>query len=151
MVSKQSNGGADFVAKIKGANDAIGFIATAMKGLDAISVSDNPSEVAKNYNFNGKNILDAQAFDTPVGIIGVNLNLGNLDSTDALFQDKIANAKEVLKNTKLSLSAPMSEMRTKQEESLAAQASNSNPFIGKLNNLLNGLEASANRVGNQIF
>ncbi len=147
---KKSSGAADFVAKIKATNEAQGFIATALKGLDAIATSENPSETAATYNFNGKNILDAQTFDTTAGIIGISVYIGDLDSSDPSFKERIEQSKSELLNIKDSLAKPVSAMKVKQEENLKTQFGN-NPFISKINNILDGIEESANRVGNQIF
>lgn len=143
--------GSDFIAKIKAANDAIGFIAVAMKGLDALSQSENPAETVKTYSYNGKNMLDAQAFDTPVGIIEVSFDIGDLNLYDPFLKDKIDKARVHLKSAKESLAAPVTAMRVDQELKLKSQAQGNNPIINKLNNLLDDIEVKANRVGNQIF
>lgn len=147
---KQSNGAADFVAKIKATNEAQGFIATALKGLDAIANSNDPSETAKQFNFNGKNILDAQTFDTTAGIIGISVYIGDLDSSDPSFKERIEKSKSELLNIKDGLAKPVSAMKAKQEENLRTGFGN-NPFINKINTILDGIEEGANRVGNQIF
>jgi hypothetical protein len=150
-VQRQTNGAADFVAKIKGTNEAMGFIATALKGLDALSSSSNPAETVKNYNFNGSNILDAKTFDTTAGVVGVSVYLGDLNASDPAFNDRIEKSKTELLDLKSKISSPVTVMKTKQEDSLRAQANSTNPIISKLNNILDGIEAGANRVGNQIF
>lgn len=141
---------AEFIAKMKGTNDAIGFIATAIKALDAIKDSQTPLTDAKTYSYTDRNLLDNQTFETNLGTINICIYLGESDTNDTLFQERLEISKIELQDVKDAITKPVQAKRIEQEDKLKNMSSN-NPFINKINTMFDNLEENANRVGNQIF
>jgi len=163
--------GADFVQKIKGTNEAAGYIATASKGIEALKIAaqnadaDTIMQTAKNISFSGKGVFEPQVFDTTAGIVTVDLRLGldkldlqTVEGKEALIKN-IDDARETLVETKKVLSAPVNRGQKEQEAKLNSMNTNGgSDFLKKLGGLiekadrgLDTFEAKTNELGNQIF
>lgn len=173
--SKPANG-SDFVQKIKGTNEAAGFISTASKGIEALKLAvqtgDSTSilDTAQKISFGGKSILEPQAFDTTAGIITIDLGLNiqntdlhSADAKDALMQ-RLNDAVDTLAGAKKSISAPINRAEKEQSVKLQNMNTSGSEFLTRLNNAiekqnaphsqpkgLDALEATLNEIGNSIL
>jgi hypothetical protein len=170
-MAPRPSAGADFVQKMKGTNEAAGYIATASKGIEALKIAaqnsdaDTIMQTAKNISFSGKGVLEPQVFDTSAGIVTVDLRLGldKLDLRSAEGKEELVKnidaAKEMLVETKKILSSPVNRGQKEQEAKLNSMDTNSgSDFLKKLGGLidradkgLDAFEAGSNKLGNQIF
>jgi hypothetical protein len=163
---------ANFVQKIKGTNEAAGFISTASKGVEALKnviQTGNAQDIidtANKVSFAGKGILEPQAFDTTNGIVTIDLGLGldNLDLHTANGKDELLNrlngASQKLKDAKDALSAPINKAEQEQSAKLQNMDMGNSEFLRKLNTVLDrrsqprgidALEAKMIEIGNKIF
>ncbi len=166
----------DFVQKIKGTNEAAGFISVASKGVEALKIAlqtsdaNNIMDTAQKINFGGRGIMEPQAFDTTAGIVTIDLGL-NIQNTDLhsadgkeALLDKLNSAGETLANAKKALSAPVNRGEREQSAKLQTMNTSGSEFLTKLNSAidrqntpapaprgLDALEAKLNEIGNQIF
>jgi|GEM_PF-1256753 len=174
--ASKTTSGANFVQKIKGTNEAIGFISTASKGIEALKIAAQTSDAqgiintASKVSFNGRGILEPQAFDTTAGIVTIDLGLGlgNLDLHGAQGKDELMGrlngATERLSEAKKTLSTPINKAQKEQETKLANMDMSGSDFLRKLSSAMDkqnqiqtqpkgidALEAKLNEIGNKIF
>ncbi len=179
--SGKSANGSDFVQRIKGTNEAAGFISTASKGIEALKLAtqsgdaQNILDTASKISFNGKGILDPQAFDTTAGIVTVDLglNLQNIDLHTAQgkeeLQKRLDSASVKLQDAKKSLAAPINKAEKEQSAKLQSMNTSNSEFLTRFHDAMDrqnsivdtvatetpkglaALEATMNKIGNQIF
>lgn len=167
--------GADFVQKIKGTNEAAGFISVATKGVEALKIAVQTSdangilETAQKINFGNRGILESQAFDTTAGIVTIDLGLDikNLDLHSVegkeMLLGRLNDAGEKLVSAKKTLSAPVNKAEREQSAKLQTMDTSSE-FLQKLNIAIDkqtaqaaapkgfdAFEAKLNEIGNEIF
>lgn len=157
---------AEFIQKIKGTNDAIGFLGVAQNMIDALKSGAEKStaeleEIVKGFSFQGKSTMENQTFDTTSGRLSISLELPDLSKTDRqTLSAALDEAQNKIADFKKQLSQPVTQMQQAQKESLKTsqtQMADEGKF-GKLNALLNRMddtfaafENKANDLGNKIF